>query len=224
LINLIWDIDGTILNTRGLGAAPFCEAFTDHTGYPAVIDKKKLSGFTDFEIALSLMKDAGLQEDIFLAERILNSFSKKLERALSTNPPELLGDIQNTLEHTEITSDFVNSIGTGNFQAGAIVKLKSAGIFRYFENSKFHVATPELWNRDAIIGSAAKANQEFQNLVIGDSPRDILSARNSGLPVLAISTGQHSFEELHDLHPDYVLDRSWSLGDFLRVIDQFKST
>jgi len=167
LINLIWDIDGTILNTRGLGAAPFCEAFTDHTGYPAVIDKKKLSGFTDFEIALSLMKDAGLQKDIFLAERILNSFSKKLERALSTNPPELLGDIQNTLEHTEITSDFVNSIGTGNFRAGAIVKLKSAGIFRYFENSKFHVATPELWNRDAIIGSAAKANQEFQNLVIG---------------------------------------------------------
>ena len=220
MINLIWDIDGTLLNTRGLGATPFCEAFTDHTGKPAVIDKKKLSGFTDFEIALSLMRDAGIKEDINLAENILNSFSVKLEGILANNPPELLGDVQNTLEFTEASSDFVNSIGTGNFRAGAIVKLKSAGIYKYFKDSKFHVATSALWDRDAIINSAASPS--YLNLVIGDSPRDISSARFSNLPVLAVASGQHSVEELTNLKPDFILERDWSLDKFISVIEQFK--
>ena len=87
LINLIWDIDGTLLNTKGLGAGPFCDAFTHHTGKGAIIDKKKLSGFTDYEIALSLMRDAGIQENFFLAEKILKSFSTRLEKVLAINPP-----------------------------------------------------------------------------------------------------------------------------------------
>lgn len=223
MINLIWDIDGTLLNTKGLGAAPFCEAFTDHTGKPAIIDKKKLSGFTDFEIALSLMRDADLKEDLYLAEKILNSFATKLEGILAKNPPDLLGDIQKTLDFTESSINFVNSIGTGNFKAGAIVKLKSAGIYDYFQNSKFHVASSVLWNRDDIIQSAAEASPDSLNLVIGDSPRDISSARFSGLPVLAVASGQHTFEELSSLEPDFILQKDWSLDDFVNVISQFKA-
>lgn len=223
MINLIWDIDGTLLNTKGLGATPFCEAFTDHTGKPAIINKKKLSGFTDFEIALSLMRDAGIKEDIFLAENILNSFADKLEKILAKNPPELLGDIQNTLEFTESSGDFANSIGTGNFMPGAIVKLKSAGIYDYFQNSKFHVASSVLWNRDDIIQSAAEASPDSLNLVIGDSPRDISSARFSDLSVLAVASGQHTFEELSTLKPDFILQKAWSLDDFINVINQFKA-
>ncbi len=223
MINLIWDIDGTLLNTKGLGAAPFCEAFTDHTDKLAIIDKKKLSGFTDFEIALSLMRDAGIKEDIYLAESILDSIAARLEKILAKNPPELLGDIQNTLEFTESSVDFVNSIGTGNFKSGAIVKLKSAGIYKYFQNSKFHVANSVRWNRDDIIQSAAEASPDSLNLVIGDSPRDISSARFSGLPILAVASGQHSFEELSSLEPDFILQKDWSLDDFMDVINQFKA-
>lgn len=223
MIELIWDIDGTLLNTRGLGAAPFCEAFTDHTNLPAVIDKKKLSGFTDFEIALSLMKDVGLREDIFLAEKILNTFSTKLELILTTEPPTILGDVLPTLEHIETSESLKNSIGSGNFMKGAAVKLKSAGLFDFFRNSEFFVATPELWNRDAIIASAANTRTELRKLVIGDSPRDISSARFSGLKVLAIATGQHSFDELLVLDPDYILDADWKLANFLQVIDAFES-
>ncbi len=223
MIELIWDIDGTLLNTRGLGAAPFCEAFTDHTSLPAVIDKKKLSGFTDFEIALSLMKDVGLREDIFLAEKILNTFANKLELILATEPPTILGDVLSALEHIKTSESLTNSIGSGNFLKGAIVKLKSAGLLDFFKNSEFFVATTELWDRNAIIESAANTRTEYRKLVIGDSPRDISSARNSGLKVLAISTGQHSYDELLELAPDYILDSDWKLSDFLEIIDEFES-
>lgn len=223
MIELVWDIDGTLLNTRGLGAAPFCEAFTDHTNHPAVIDKKKLSGFTDFEIALSLMKDAGLREDIFLAEKILDTFSSKLELILESEPPSILGDVLLTLERIENSESLTNSIGSGNFLKGAIVKLKSAGLFDFFKNSEFFVATSDLWNRDAIIKTAADTQSEIPKLVIGDSPRDVYSARNSGLRVLAIATGQHSYDELLALAPDYILDSDWKLKDFLQIIEEFES-
>ena len=223
MIELIWDIDGTLINTRGLGAAPFCEAFTDHTSFAATIDKKKLSGFTDFEIALSLMRDAGIREDIFLADKILNSFSTKLESILATEPPTILGDVLSTLEHIQTSESLTNSIGSGNFLKGAIVKLKSAGLFDFFKNSEFFVATTELWDRNAIIESAASKSTEYRKLVIGDSPRDISSARNSGLKVLSISTGQHSYNELLELAPDYILDSDWKLSDFLEIIDEFES-
>lgn len=223
MINLIWDIDGTLLNTKGLGAGPFCDAFTHHTGKDAIIDKKKLSGFTDFEIALSLMLDAGIQENFFLAETILKSFSTRLEKVLAKNPPEVLGDIENTLEFTQMSSKFTNAIGTGNFRTGAHVKLKAAGIYKYFQKSKFYVATPELWNRDAIIQSAALENAHLLNLVIGDSPRDISSARHAGMAVLAIPTGQHTYQELDKMNPDFILHQDWTLKDFLSVIEQFES-
>jgi phosphoglycolate phosphatase-like HAD superfamily hydrolase len=223
LINLIWDIDGTLLSTKGLGAGPFCDAFAHHTGKDAIIDKKKLSGFTDFEIALSLMRDAGIQENFFLAEKILKSFSTRLEKVLATNPPDVLGDIDKTLEFTEMSSKFTNAIGTGNFQAGAHVKLKAAGIYKYFQKSKFYVATPELWNRDAIIQSAALENADLLNLVIGDSPRDISSARHAEMAVLAIPTGQHSYQELNELNPDFILRPDWTLKDFLNVIELLES-
>lgn len=223
MINLIWDIDGTLLNTRGLGATPFCQAFTEYTGKSAVIDKKKLSGFTDFEIALSLMRDAGIKEDIELAEKILLLFSVQLEKTLLKNPPEVLGDVMETLKFTNRSSQFVNSIGTGNCRNGAIIKLKSAGIYEYFQKSNFHVATTELWNRDAIIESASKSGTYSLSLVIGDSPRDISAAHNSNMPVLAIPTGQHSFEELSNLNPELILERNWSLSEFRILIQNFLS-
>jgi phosphoglycolate phosphatase len=223
LINLIWDIDGTLLSTRGLGANPFCEAFTEHTGCPAKIEKKKLSGFTDFEIALSLMKDAGIQEDLLLAEMILNTFSSKLQKILSATPPLILGDVLPTMKFVKSSKFLSNSIGSGNFLTGAIIKLKSAGLFEFFEESEFFVATAKLWNRDSIIESAAKANPEIRKLVIGDSPRDILSARHSHLPVLAVPTGQHSYDELQALKPNFILDANWKLRDFLKVIEEYES-
>lgn len=135
----------------------------------------------------------------------------------------MLGDIEKTLEFTQKSSKFINAIGTGNFQEGAHVKLKAAGISKYFQKSKFYVATPELWNRDAIIQSAALESAGLLNLVIGDSPRDISSARHAEMAVLAIPTGQHTYQELKELNPDFIVREDWTLKDFLSVIEEFES-
>jgi phosphoglycolate phosphatase len=222
LISLIWDIDGTLLTTKGKGVVPFCEAFTEVTGKPAIIDRRKFSGFTDFEIVLSLLDEVGIEKNLALAEEILDAFSRSLQVALSDSPPEILGAIEETLKFTNLSPEYTNSIGSGNFYKGAVVKLQKANLYQYFENSEFFVASKDCWNRDAIIQCAAKFCADSPSLVIGDSPRDISSARASGLPVLAVATGQHGFEELLELNPDYLLRKDWNLEDFKEVLHSLK--
>jgi phosphoglycolate phosphatase-like HAD superfamily hydrolase len=64
-------------------------------------------------------------------------------------------------------------------------------------------------------------NIKMPILVIGDSDRDIQSARNSHLSVLAVATGHHSYLELRKLNPDYLLDVSWTTVDLLEIISDF---
>ena len=55
-IALIWDIDGTLLNTGGVGIIPFEMAVKTETGLFARLDRKRFSGFTDFLIAKTMLE------------------------------------------------------------------------------------------------------------------------------------------------------------------------
>jgi hypothetical protein len=43
------------------------------------------------------------------------------------------------------------------------------------------------------------------------------------MAVLAIPTGQHSYQELNELNPDFILRPDWTLKDFLNVIELLES-
>ena len=55
-IKIFWDIDGTLLQTHGAAALPFANAVSKFAGQEVKIERKKLSGFTDYEIAQYLLK------------------------------------------------------------------------------------------------------------------------------------------------------------------------
>jgi phosphoglycolate phosphatase-like HAD superfamily hydrolase len=220
MINLVWDIDGTLLDTRGRGAKPFCEAFQEVTGMPAVIDRRKFSGYTDYEIAFGLMESVGLEKDKQLATKILNKFAARLELILNEFPPLILADVLAALEYAEKNPIYINSIGSGNFKSGAEVKLKTAGLHKYFQHSDFNIATESEWSRDQVIQQIPMRNPKVLSLIIGDSPRDISSARKAGLPVLAVCTGMHTFDELTELKPDFIMGRGWQISDLISILNQ----
>ncbi len=53
---IFWDIDGTLLQTHGAAAVPFANAVSKIGGQEVQIERKKFSGFTDYEIAQYLLK------------------------------------------------------------------------------------------------------------------------------------------------------------------------
>ena len=48
---LFWDIDGTLLRTNGAAAEPYAFAASKLIGKEIIIDRKQMSGLTDYEIA-----------------------------------------------------------------------------------------------------------------------------------------------------------------------------
>ena len=63
--------------------------------------------------------------------------------------------------------------------------------------------------RSAMVANAAAKARELMPdratpgiCVVGDTPRDIEAARANGLPVIAVATGHHSFEELSAHKPE----------------------
>ncbi|WP_095695901.1 HAD family hydrolase [Candidatus Planktophila dulcis] len=220
-IALLWDIDGTLLNTKGVAAKQLVESFRVITGKESSISPGQYSGFTDYEIVLDLLRKSESAPEIETAEEILIHYGSRLLTQLQENPPQLLADIQKVFEETAKLRHIEHFIGTGNSSLGATSKLTASGLNGYFGPNSFFISTPARVSRDSVIQSAAQS-LKIPTLLIGDSDRDILSAHKNNLRVLAVATGHHKIEELKKLKPDYLLDNNWNVHEFLEIISDFE--
>ena len=213
---IFWDIDGTLLNTNGAAAIPFALAVSDFAGKELMIDRKRLSGFTDFEIAISLLSQVNIDPTVQEISKILDNYANQLPTYLKKGKVETIYNIEFTLNKLFNNSGFELAIGTGNFLRGAQIKLDHVGLLKYFKHENFFCATDLFWSRDAIIEQAKISLKQNQiGIVIGDSPRDILSARNSDLISVAVPSGSHTALELAYFKPDIILEKSWTYEDLL---------
>jgi len=210
-IKLFWDIDGTILRTNGAAAIPFADAIKNFTGTQVRIDRQELSGFTDYEIALHLMGISPDRESLQKVTKVLNFYTDLLSASLKVGRVEKIGEIEEVFNLLQESPQVELAIGTGNCHKGAVAKLGHVKLLQFFESKNIFCANEENWNRDLVLLSAQKSIDQNQvGIVIGDSPKDILSAKSVGLKVIAVTTGMHSEEELSRYSPDYILGNNWN--------------
>jgi len=220
-IKLFWDIDGTILRTHGAAAIPFADAVENFTGIRVRIDRQKLSGFTDYEIALHLMGISSEKENLKKVTKVLNFYTDLLRASLKVGRVEKIGEIEEVFNVLQENPQVELAIGTGNCYKGAVAKLSHVRLLQFFESKNIFCASEENWNRDLVLLSAQKSVDQNQvGIVIGDSPKDILSAKSVGLKVIAVATGMHSEEELAQYSPDYTLDNNWNYRSLYSAISQ----
>jgi len=215
-VKLFWDIDGTLLRTNGAAALPFAKAVSEYAGVEVIIDRKKLSGFTDYEIAISLLGSIGITTSLKDITLILKSYAEKLPAALDNGEVKKIGHVEKVLETVLKIPEIELAIGTGNFLAGAKIKLNHVGLMNYFNNNNLFCSSENYWSRDLIINNAKNSLTTNQvGIVIGDSPKDILSAKASGLKNIAVTTGSHSHTELSEYKPDLILREEWQVEDLI---------
>jgi phosphoglycolate phosphatase-like HAD superfamily hydrolase len=226
VVNIIWDIDGTLLNTNGVGVHPFEESLSEIIGKEIKLDRKKFSGFTDFEILEDLIRNVGLLEitqSEFLDFKSL--YNQKLRIALDSNPARAMEVASDFLNFTEQHKWIHNFIGTGNLFECAVHKLESARLIKYFSPERIYSCDFNNKSRLSIIKRASQ-NISINQVIIGDSPRDIAVAHELKIPIIAVATGQHTFEELSSLKPYSTLRHSYSvdlLFDVIRNVYTFNS-
>lgn len=218
---LLWDIDGTLLNTGGAGVTPLTNAISNFLGKPVSFDRKTMSGLTDYQIVSEILNSYEVKvptlEDI---ENILLEYSLGLKLALTTKPPMVLGQVASVLEDISQRSGYTNVICTGNFYAGAKMKLASCGLDSYFLDENMFCAN-DIGHRSQIVKRVKNkfGNQEARLWVIGDTPHDIIGANANGIGVIAVEGPQFSCEDLLQYSPDFVLSQNWSTSELLKILE-----
>jgi phosphoglycolate phosphatase-like HAD superfamily hydrolase len=220
-VKLFWDIDGTLLRTNGAAAIPFAKAVSDFAGFDVIIDRKKVSGHTDYEIVINLLHSVGVTTDIRNITMILENYASNLPESLKNGVVEKIGNIEQTLGILLDDPSLELAIGTGNCFTGARIKLNHVSLLTYFDYKNLFCASENHWSRGAIIKNAKNSLMPNQiGIVIGDSPRDILSAKASGLKNISVATGGHSCSELSVYEPDLILESGWNIKDLAQGINK----
>jgi phosphoglycolate phosphatase-like HAD superfamily hydrolase len=112
---------------------------------------------------------------------------------------------------------------TGNYEAGARLKLEYFDLWKYFPCGAFGDDAPHrnVLVPKALATVAARGGPDFaaaDAIVIGDTPLDIGCAAHVGARSLAVATGSHSVEELRAAGADDVLQDLADTTEVLRVL------
>lgn len=222
---LLFDIDGTLINTFRAGQRAADRAFHKLFGIDNVMNGIRTDGLTDPLILKMMFTNTfdrefnGEESESFYQSYIdcLNEELGKLEKI------NILPGVFELLDHLRTRSDCILALGTGNIEEGAWLKLEHAGLRSYFSTGGFGSDSEK---RNKLIEIAIQKasltynnSQQFEKVfVIGDTPHDITHGRTAGALTVGVGTGNYSMKELEDSQPDFLFkdltDKSLQNGVF----------
>ncbi len=213
---VLFDIDGTLIATRGAGMRAFYRAIEYVFGIKAGDDTVRPAGKTDPVIVKEVLAHFGLEDqwnNIDARESLWDIYLVFLEDEMSMARREgrlrVLPGVIDLLSALSCQSDFAVGIATGNLKKGADIKLSQAGLRGYF---KFGGYGSDSEDRTELIRIAIRrgietvAPKPVKNaIVIGDTPLDIIHGRAAGARVIAVSNTGYSMDELCAYNPDLLV-------------------
>ncbi|MGC7096753.1 HAD family hydrolase [Amycolatopsis lurida] len=210
---LLWDIDHTLIETRGVGRAIYDRAFPAATGRP--LEKlANISGRTELDIMRESLRVNGVDPTEAMVSSLVDALVKGYEEArdeLATIGRALPG-AQDTLAALADDPKVHQAVLSGNLRAVSRIKLEVFGLDRYLdlESSAYgddHVSRPELV-KIAQRRARERVGSRFDNadtVLIGDTPNDVQAALTAGARVVAVATGKSTEEELQQAGAAVVL-------------------
>ncbi|QXM05528.1 HAD family hydrolase [Crassaminicella indica] len=220
-ILIVWDIDGTLINSKGCGRAAMEKAFYQLFGLEKAFKEVNMAGRLDAMIVNDAFdKNNIINRDIDL---FFDIYCKVLEEMLiDKDYIKILPGVKAILEHNSQEYNIFHALGTGNIEKGARIKLKPHNLNKYFKVGAFGDEAIERWE---MVHKAIQRAQAFNGIiynreniyVIGDTKLDIECAKILGIKSIAVATGAHSAELLREYAPDYLLESLEDKNKFLGI-------
>lgn len=215
---ILFDIDGTLINTGGAGGQALRDAITSEFGVDASADVP-FQGRTDRGIVRDLFAAHGIENSEEAWRRVRKAYLAHLPARLPERQGRVLAGVVELLADLAKREHLALGLLTGNTREGARVKLEFFRIYHYF---RFGGYGDLHYDRDDVAREAMGAAREHVGdalvaervVVIGDTPLDVQCARAIGAAAVAVCTGGHSRDELEVTQPDLLLD---DLADVARL-------
>lgn len=207
---LLWDIDGTLLNSGGAGARALRTGLRRAFGIDGALDDIDFAGRTDRWILRQIFKKFAVPATEENFARCLDAYLTELPGELANPHARVLAGVRPLLAAAAARGDIAQGVLTGNVRRGAQAKLAHHGLWDVFAFGAFG---DDSEIRDELGPHALRRAREHCGVafapervwIIGDTAHDIACARAIGARVLAVATGGHAAEALAAHRPDALL-------------------
>lgn len=206
---VLYDIDGTLVDTGGAGMSAISSAAEQFFGAPSpALD---LAGSTDLGIVKNLLDHYGHAQEAVDVAAFFSVYHELLQRNLQSGNYQgkvLPGVAESLARCAQVGA--VTGLLTGNTKLGAAIKMQHYLLDHHFPFGAFgdDHADRNLLGPVALERAEKWHAKEFhpsRTLVIGDTPKDIACAKAMGARCLAVATGHFREEQLRDYGADYVV-------------------
>lgn len=220
---LLFDIDGTLLHSKGASREAKAEAMEAVFGTAGTVRTHSFGGKTDWQILREVLEPHGITglqigQKMPLFER---TFAANMARIIGNFDVQTLPGAKELVTYLHQRDDILLGIVTGNTSQTAPIKLKAAG----YDPTMFVVGAfgSEADDRnelprlalDRAIGYTRHEIAVRDVIIIGDTVMDVLAARAIGAVAVSVFTGFEDRDKLIAAKPDYLLN---DLSNFLTTV------
>jgi phosphoglycolate phosphatase-like HAD superfamily hydrolase len=222
---ILFDIDGTLIDSGGAGIRAFNLAFQEMFSVRDAFMPIDMAGKTDLQIMKEGLRLHGIESSNGVIPGFLKTYVRRLKDTIDIRKGHVKAGIREALDACRGNDEFILGLLTGNIREGARMKLEAFGLSSYFETGAFG---DDHEDRNRLLPIALeKLYQErstrvgFNNcVVIGDTPRDIECSKPFGALSVGVATGPYSLEVLTEAGADVVFE---DLSDTKRLLSVLKT-
>ncbi|MET9294987.1 HAD family hydrolase [Streptomyces sp. NPDC003077] len=216
---VLWDIDHTLVDTRGVGRSLFAEAFRKATGQE-MREQAKVDGMTDPVIFRETAKLHGLtttRADFQAFAQTLGEEHVRCAAALRERGHALKGaaSVLRALSAYGLRQTVV----TGNIRAAAEVKIAAFGLDHHLDLSIGAYGEDADERAELVALALERADRQASVAVlVGDTPADVKAGLSAGVRVIGVATGRSSADDLHEAGAIEVLSDLSDTSSVLRAL------
>ncbi|GAA1026210.1 haloacid dehalogenase-like hydrolase [Virgisporangium ochraceum] len=220
---VLWDIDHTLIETRGLGGEFYQRAFEKVTGR-RMEQKADVTGQTEPAILAATLELHGLDDSSAYqeayAESLADEYLKHSDELLARG--RALPGAREILAALAERDDVVQTVLSGNLRAVSAIKLRTFDLDRYLDITIGAYGDDDR-HRPRLVAvaqgrAAERHGAEFgrgNTVVVGDSTHDVATAVEGGASIVAVASGSSDEEALTQAGATIVLP---DLADTERVL------
>jgi len=214
---VLFDIDGTLIESGGAGVNAFARVCATEFKVPNGTAGLRFAGRTDPAIIREFFQRNQIEPSDKNFHRFYDCYVFWLDHLLSQTGGRVLPGVTELIARLQTMPEPpVIGLLTGNIRLGAQIKLTHYDLWKHFVTGGFG---DDHENRSQIAAIArdrgnALLKRELRGeeiLVIGDTPLDIACARAINAKILAVATGSYPLDNLHQAAPD------WAVANLMQV-------
>jgi phosphoglycolate phosphatase len=220
---LLFDIDGTLIDSGGAGMRSLNLAFEEMFSIGDAFKAVSMAGKTDPQIVKEALALHGIASRNGIVPEFYHTYLRHLSEQIANGKGHVKPGMRELLEILRERKEYVLGLLTGNIEGGALIKLEHFGLRSFFVTGAFGSDEED---RNRLLPIAVRKLCRAMSIVvpftdcvvIGDTPRDVDCARPYGAFAVAVATGPYSSAALSVAGADVVFEDLSDVRAFLSAL------